>query len=117
MKITGNATPELQIKAKQDINIFLNALNSKFFRRFKIWKCTDKQFKLKYHKKMLRNFLPEITSIKLTSINFKSNVMIEVSFNINGNATIINFIAQNKAYKTNPEKQFLFNPLSIQAQK
>jgi len=113
MEFTGknSKVPEMQVKARNDIQKFIDAVLSGNTR--KIWRVVDMQFRSKYKRKFVKTYVDEIREIELLSVHFTSSVMMTATFEIDSQLKKINFIAQNKAYKTNAEKPFLFNPISI----
>ncbi len=119
MEFIGNIKPnaELQSKIIRNINDFSNILKSRSKR--KLYRIADKQFRQKYKKDNL--WTPRIDDIAVIKVEIKTEVFISAFFKIKGKddkidfdkVFRINFIAQNKAYKTNKNKCFKYNPLSI----
>lgn len=112
MKAKGYAgNPENITKAKRDIKLFIRAIR-KQSRRL-IWARADKQFRRKHSRWDLPDSLFDMKNIELKSITFFSKVFFSAEFETDILDVKINFMAQNKAYKTNAGKSFKFVVNSI----
>jgi len=131
MEYKGIKTAELQSKALRDVQKFTVAFLSQKAR--KLYKLADNQFKTKFgyklfgirwfkkrhQKKQLIFRLPQIDFVEVKRIYIKSDVSLEVKFRIRYKNEdefqyiSINFNATRKAYKTDINAMYKFNPMSI----
>jgi len=117
MKYKGIQSADLQSKAIREVNEFTIKFVGQNIR--KLYRIADKQFKQKYNRTFLKQRMPIIDFAEAVEINIKTDVFIQVRYKVryvnsdDYKYIFINFVAQKKAYTTNADAKFLYNPMSI----